>query len=235
MTENDNILIDMYLNGKLTDDEKKLFEIRLSKDEFLRRDLNLIKDIQFAVTSESDTLRKKVKVIFNQKSFSYKKGSLIAALSIIGIIFYFSIKHLTKHNPDILYAEYFEAYPDNITNRNETKTNTLSILLQNYNSGHFNEIVLKDYYKNSKAQSDTFNFFLANALMVKEDFTEAINIFNNSISENSIYYTQSKWYLALSYLKIGNIDLAKKLFKEISKTSQDKIYVQKSKQILANL
>jgi|GEM_PF-5366628 len=237
MTENEDILIQKYLNGELNADQELEFRNALLKDERLRRNLELIKNVQHAIKNDPSEFKEKVKHIFTKKQNHYIiKWSLFTILTIL--IFFFIYKTKIDRQPldhSKIYAEYFEPYPDNITTRNEGDNTKLAKLLAAYSENDYQLINFEELLLNYETHSDTIIFFLANALMVEKRYIEAQTILEKSDFKQSIYQIQSQYYLGLIYLKLGDISKARDIFLKLSNNPSNQNYALKSKIILTKL
>lgn len=82
-------------------------------------------------------------------------------------------------------------------------------------------------------QNDTLYLYQANALLKADKATEAIAVLDR-IAPTSVNKNEAKWYLAMAYLKLKNIDKTKEILRGLS-TEGNKGYQAKSKDLLERL
>lgn len=131
----------------------------------------------------------------------------IAALfaGLIGLTFVIYYLFTLQQNYEDLFAQNFEPYIDIITERGDMKTNEglNKVISEYYNKKEYNtaNTLFSKLYQSDKS-NDSIAFYYANSSLAVGDYNKAIELFKMIIEDSkSIFYEQSMWYLALSYLK----------------------------------
>lgn len=150
----------------------------------------------------------------------------------IGVLFYLSWHG--KPNLEELYASNFNPYTD-IVSDNGTKSGTpipedIEKKIEQkafyyYNNQMFDSalVIFRNLVAN-KPESDTLSFYLANtALASNAPPDEAVRLLVDLTNRtSSAFYTQSRWYLVLAYIKINKPDEAIKELEVLDTTTDYK-------------
>lgn len=204
--------IDHYLEGSLSDEEKDAFELKMSKNPELRKEVALQRSIIRAVRNErlEKVILKEEKNIKKQKhtrKLVISFGSLAIAASVAG---FFYISQLNQY--ENLAEKYYESYTFTpLPSRGED-----SLYLTGADSVFFN------------ALQDIENDKISSAIDKLENL-------KNSEPEMLAATEQSvNWYLALAYLKKGKKNKARAVLQEIEKSMNNE-YIQKAKDLIKEL
>lgn len=147
---------------------------------------------------------------FNTKTINLKYQWIKMAAVFLGLIavavslyLYFSG---ASQNYQRLYAQNFDPYMDVITERSNASStfDTLfnAILAEHYNKGDYDGAnpLFENLYKPGNT-GDTLLFYYGVSSLASSNYEKAIHLFNElSFFKESIFYEQSRWYLALAYL-----------------------------------
>jgi hypothetical protein len=204
--------IDRYLEGSLSDEEKKNFELKMSEDPEFLKEVELQRSIIRAVRNENleKIIRKEEEKIKKQKNIRklfISFGSLAIAASVAG---FFYIGHLNQY--DTLAGEYYESY---------TYTPFPSRGEENAYLTEADSIFLN-------ALQDIENDKISSAI------TSLENLKNSEPEMLAATEQAVNWYLSLAYLKKGKKNKAKVLLQEIEKSTNNE-YIQKAKDLLKEL
>ena len=218
MTKED--LITAYFEGTLSQEDQRTFEDLLKRDMEFLKEFQFQKELQSALQNEE---RRKTKIFLNSlENTSSNKGTKIgrlvpwfAAASIVilvGLGSWFYFFNSPKINTQELYAAYYKPY-ENIVHPLERGKQ-----LEDLESRAFLAYELEDYqlafelFKElGQQKNDSYiAFYNAIVLMQLGNFDEAISLFNGYIQNDSLLNDRAHWYLALCYLKLNDLEKAKK-------------------------
>ena len=214
-------LINGYLEGTLTPEEKLLFDTLIETDPSFADAVRFEEKTKIAITLESrNELKSKLQLLEkNSKKNNSKSWIFIAASAIIllGIsLFYINQTPST----DTLFADYFEPYPNvesPIVRGGSSKT---------VKEEAFATYELGDYPKASEMFSELSKitdeqyapFYNAVSLMMINKIEDASSIFTN-ISWNKEFQGKADWYQSLCQIKLHQLEEAKSTLKKIIKNN----------------
>ncbi|HBF88634.1 MAG TPA: hypothetical protein DDX39_08335 [Bacteroidales bacterium] len=220
-SEEITILIESYLDGELSEQEKQEFEQKLKTDKELTNELMLHKAIRSAIgDKEYIDLREKLEKIkheYHEKAKVKKKKKQIAAYSISTLIsviiastFIFYDKSYTY---DELYDKYYEHYDAGTITRGEVKPTKeiYTNALRTYDNGNYTEaITLLEQITDTSAFYPSKEYFTALSYMELKNYSEAIKHFEQvQNSKQCIYSDNATWYTGLCYLKTNQTEKSK--------------------------
>jgi len=259
-TEKENIdLIERYLDENLSPDELDLFREKLNSDRefnklFFEMD-RLVQGIKLSAgkTSIEEKLANLEKALPFQKSiredaeetpviilWSYVKQYKVAVAAVFALIFattfVFTIGDFTT-DPGKLYASYFVPFenyglgPQRSAEKVDLNIEEEALLY--YDQGNYEKAL--EIFKQLDPETITSGtrLYIGNTYMAVNDIENAKVLFNKIIENNTGFTHQTKWYLALCYLKEGNIDEAVPLLREVEK--QGKYKKEEASKILAKI
>ena len=174
----------------------------------------------------------------HKQTYNRKWLYVAASIAAVLVISFFVLRYFTIHGEDKdLFAQYYTPYHfateqnrsgDSIIEMNlETAANLYNQSSYTRASEIINEVLKKDS-ENVKA-----HFLSGLILMEKKNFTVASAEFEHIISDFDTYRIESKWYLALCYLKLDKSAEAKGLFTELSASGN--YYQKRAGEILKDL
>lgn len=133
-----------------------------------------------------------------------KLAAIFLGLIVISAVFYYLFYYQRGYQQ--LFAENFKPYDDVITERGmmttECDTMLNMLITEYYNSGRYDsaEILFSKLYSSDKS-NDSLLFYYGNTCLATGNYAKAIQLLKElSFIKKSIFYHQSRWYLALSYL-----------------------------------
>ena len=214
LKDTDYNLIDKYIQGKLTAEERKYFVTR-QKDTDFQKELDWRKD-GLAVFKKNGRLELKNRLKELDKEIVKKQEktalqlaktttisvrswlSIAAGLSIIIAMFWWW--NTQPYNTDELFAQYYEPFPNVVAPlvKSETSSTEYEIAFQSYEQGNYEQAV--DLL--TKIESEEGQFYLGLAYLGQENATKAIShLVSTAKQPTNRFYQASQWYLALAYLK----------------------------------
>jgi tetratricopeptide (TPR) repeat protein len=246
MNENKH-LISKYLAGELDAISAVRFEEYLRKNESLRKELQLYKEIDEALAdTEVMELRMQLREMHTQLSPEtygstkprYRRATRIAVAASLLVLLGFSTINLLRFNSNQnLLDKYYQPYEVTSTNRSGSSEadRVLRNALEKYQAHEYGEAVVlfeKVLEKNpeqmgTQLYSGISNFEIAEYQKAGKSFTKVIE------HNDNLYIEQAKWYLGFCYLKTEEKDKAIKQFSEIAKSNS--FYNEKAKAILKKL
>lgn len=173
------------------------------------------------------------------KNTIYKKLLMQISAAAAIIIFALGIWSIIgpKNTPGELYAAYYQPYNviDGQTRSLEQEVNSkFKEGVKLYKSGNYSQaaLIFKDLLNIDNGASK-IKLLYGISQMEQENYNLAIFSFKEIIAANGDYLIESKWYLAMCYLRLDDINSAKVILKELSKIPG--IYKSKSLDLLEEL
>jgi len=254
---NDIQLIEKFLEGKMSDEEKKEFEKKLNVDKSLNAmmtDMNLlVEGIKMSAAQSSKEEKSDRLKFFNEindiekNAFEISSPAakivpmyrrpwvLSAAASVILLVtvtFYF-MREQTPIN-EKLYTAYFEPFdsPGSGLTRGNSEVTLKTEAYEAYDNGNY-KVAAQLFEQIIKEKEDPIaQLCLGNSYLAQNDFPKAEKIFTDMVTKRTELITQANWYLALTYLKENKMERAKATLWEISKSST---YGEKARKLLKEL
>ena len=211
--------IDKYLNGQMNPQSEKEFERKLKEDKQLKKEFELHKEINYAIQEDEiielrDKLedcssgKSKRKIRLNRTDLLSIAASLTLFLA-VGLLMLF---HNQLTDPDDLYASYFEPYPSIYSQRSVGGNTSLGKIKEKafltYEKENWRDS--KSYFSEllEKHPGNIEYTFYLGVLNLKLDKTnKALEQFQGILQKDDpLFEGQANWYLALSYLKNGDIE-----------------------------
>ncbi|MEM7297553.1 MAG: hypothetical protein AAF391_04730 [Bacteroidota bacterium] len=225
-------LRDKYLQGKLSESERKSFEEGLSKEE--RSELAFELGVREGLEED---LRKELRETVS--GFEEKKGKTrrlnpvyvsIAATVVIAasLLFYFS------GNSQSLFDQYYEVYPNYelTTVRGEEDLSSREKAYRSYDMGDYAGGIAAFNELDSMVGADYF--FRGMCFIQVQSYEEAIlDLSNKMLSVDKDYSEAARWYTALIHLKMKNDDKALPLLRTLSNGNSE--FAQTSSELLSML
>lgn len=228
MNDTDFNLIENYCNGTLKPNELAEIELRMAKDrEFaealkIRQSMdNLLlfqeknKEIQPKLTQLGDqyfkeSTKKEIKIVRVNR---WRMLSAVAAIFILlGVVTW-----LYQPNPT-LYEQFAIHEPIHLVERNGENAEILLKAEEIFNRGDYEEAyqIFGRLLENSKNNSQYLIVYGISTLEL-DKLEEAKAIFTKIASGESAFKEEGKWYLAMCYLKEGDLGEVRSILKSISK------------------
>lgn len=221
-------LIDKYIRGTITDEEKPLLETLITKDPDIQNEINFLSDLKVVAKIEDRDNLKKLLTETEEKlkhsdakaiPFIKKPQLWIVAASVLLIT---GIGITTLINPfatstDQLYADNFEPYKNVVTPsvRSEDIIDLEKKAFLDYESGYYKKASTQFAELYKEKPKSYFLLYQANCLMALNAINQAIPLLEKQINDDSPLAVRGKWYLSLAYLKEGNKKKAKILLIEV--------------------
>lgn len=223
-------MIHDYLDGSLNPSEKEAFEAAMEKDEMLRNEVNLHREVDAAL-AETDILRlrSKLKKMHVKASAPDNGGRILrlkprqaiaavaaVALLLVASAWIFTLMNQTSLSSEEIYDMYYQPDDAVMVMRSGTSGSEEAMLmeaLRKYERNDF-EGALKLLKKDNS--NLMVHFYSGLAYMEIEHFNEAIRSFQNILDDQqNLFVEQALWYQGLCYIKTGRTDKAKEVFGEL--------------------
>ena len=223
--------ISKYLGGEMDAQSEKEFEQKLLNDKDLRNEFELQKGIQNALSEEDvmelrDDLEQYEPPAKGGKKNQLRWSDSLAAAAFITLLIGIGmlwIYHSQITKPDELYASYFEPYPSIYSQRSVNKDSEQGTLKrkaflayekENWEKAidHFDKLLL---LQPEKAE---YAFYAAILDLKLNNAYRAIKRFQTVLKkEDPLLEDQTIWYIALAYLKEGNVEESEEYLQQIIK------------------
>ena len=240
MEEKHTILFEGYLQGNLSEDQRKGFEIKLIEDSGFASDFETYKLMHLFLENKFSEERKELKKTLHAikkehfskpldtsenitKVFKLKPWHYSIAAS---ILLFFGI-YMFNFNNGVSYSDY--AFSNTIslvernTNKGLRKNAETSFNKKNYTEAifYFNQILEEE------PTSSEVLFYKGVALVEINKFEDADMAFSKLQKSNNVFKNQALFYSALSMLKQKDFKACKRILKTIPETAEDYTKAQK--------
>jgi tetratricopeptide (TPR) repeat protein len=229
MNERDMELIERYLKGELSVEEKQQAEHRIATDAGFRQRLEIFSEYRQMHDSKLASFRQLLEEVQQEHREEQRPGrkywlmaASVSVLCLLAAIFYFVQGPAAE--PEALYAQYFEVPADNLSIRgDEDEQTVLNEAMSYYNNQQF-EQASQDFgqWLRQYGESAPVLFYAAMSHMALEEMPQAIEQLEKITQEPTVaaeYRRPAQWYLALAYLHVGRQDRAKTLLEDLKNTS----------------
>ena len=242
-------LVDRYLHGDMSADERVDFEHRLKEDPELEELLNIQKDIDevildrealdFASTLDAayDTYKKSRKSISRHKQVYRLAGIAAMLLVFLGIGFVIRQQSVKLPLNQAIVKKYYRPYevPVNYRSAEGTVDATFRLAVEKYNDKQYSEAirlfeqVLKedDTRMDANLMNGLSNFEIKNYKRADSSFRRIIK------HRDNLYIQQAQWYLGFCFLMTNQDEKAVKLYRKI--VDEKGFYSKKAEKILKKL
>jgi tetratricopeptide (TPR) repeat protein len=243
---NDIDWIDGYLGSSLSEEKRQWVEMRLeSEPEFKLKFLSqkqLAQGIRYAHLAEKleqlRLLESGLKKNYNEKKevkmTAWVPYAVAASILISFGVWFFLVRETIPLN-EKLYARHFEPFdsPGSGLTRGSDDSITLKVRAYvEYDKGNYAGAAKLFEQFLDKNDDPIAHLCLGNAYMANGDLAKAEENFQHMLKEHNDLVTQTKWYLALTYMKQGKLERTKATLWEISKSST---YGEKAKRLIKDL
>jgi hypothetical protein len=212
--------------------EKHLIDCEICSD--VLEGLCRVKDLQ-KMDSIVNSINEKVKRRIDRKQKSQNKivKYIVISAACLSTFFIFNLFNSEKSIADRVFDTHFSLYPNLFPIQRGDDQNSLFIKgMQAYESSNLTEA--KSYLtqvKKTEENYDIASFYLAVIYLKEDNLQQAKPLFQNTIDKkNEVLIIPSKWYLALTYLRLNEIELMNTVLQDLQNSNS--IYSNPSKEIL---
>jgi tetratricopeptide (TPR) repeat protein len=219
-----------YLEEGLSEKEKNAIERELSDDPFFADSVEGLqdwkKDTGKDITSLENELETRVDNIPAKKNiFRMPVFRMLLVAACLFVICFLALDHLfeKRQTTEQLFATYFKplTHPDMIVRGEEDLTEKKeSMAVRSYEAENYKQAIF--YYKQlleTQPENEKHKLFLGIAFLANHQPEQAIEILNRSFTQETRYENDRNWYLALSYLRLNNLDAARPILEQLSSAS----------------
>jgi TolA-binding protein len=238
--------IERYNAGEMDHVERKWFEKELGGNETLQKEVNFRKRVDNSlIQHDLISLRNKLSVLernrkekaltsSGKKTAGIRFAAAVAALLVIGSL-YILISGNNSH--ESLYKKNFEVYGINAASRSEDVAINAEFksALRRFSELDYAGAAasLGNYLKSNPSNMEA-QFICGVSEMENQNFTGAIASLGKVIEQNdNLYLDKAQWYIALCYLKTGNINEMNRHLDAIM--NSESIYKVKAKRLLRKI
>lgn len=236
--ENRRNQIDRYVNGEMTTSEVNVFEQRMRENGALAEEVLLHRDVLVGMNQYFNLdLKKKLQeeeARLKKKPVNVFKWVGIAA-SIVLIIAAYFVFFTGQTDPQQLYAQYYQPYPNIVAPAQRSDDNTANQGLSLYEAGNYTEALKFFNQQISEGKDDAYLLFYAGIASLNTNAeASAIEYFEKVVNrQDATFASPAQWYLGLTYLKLEQKRDAVQIFEEIKASEND--YSQRASDVLENL
>jgi tetratricopeptide (TPR) repeat protein len=238
--------IEKYIAGEMSNTERRWFEKELEGSEILRKEVELRKKTELILRNMDHlSLRGKLSEIERERAYPGKKvrkgvpaylkyAAVISLIVAIGTLTYQPWSGMS--NEEVV-SKYYRSYePPTARRSGGAETNTMfSMALELYNAQNYDKAaqlfskVIENNPKDMQSMllNGVANFETSNYPQAKQSFNKVID------DNNNLFIDQAEWYLALCFIKTGEIEKAKIRLTAIK--AGEGIYRSEAKDILRKL
>jgi tetratricopeptide (TPR) repeat protein len=215
-------IIDDYLNGKLSDEEKKEIERQIVKDKVFAKEFSFMLLSKKAAKQEADILRKKefeslksgIELQKGNNKFLNKRVYTWVAAASIALIAGFFLIFNNNESPERMAQNYIDKNLATLPVLMGNEEDSLQKAINFYNKKAYTEASII-FEKLSKHNAKAMEYYGLNALQLNQ-YEKAITIFEQ-LSTNETYKNRAKLLLALSHFKKGENEKCYEILKSINR------------------
>jgi tetratricopeptide (TPR) repeat protein len=241
MNPDKEILIEKYFEKQLSANEKQLFDEALKNDEDFKTAFEFEKDVKDGIHFlERDSLKKMLKG-FEEKPqkkiipFSNWLWLGAAAMLIIGISIWLYPDN--QANSDELYLSYYQSYPNVVAPivRGENIQDEKQKAFEAYEQEKYQTSQTLFHQIFEKNKEEYAVFYEAQSYFALGETQKGIQLLENFNFSDGKYpfKTQQRWYLALGYLKLKDLEKTKQYLQTL--TVYDNPQKENAKKLLESL
>jgi predicted Zn-dependent protease len=236
---NEEVLIEKYFEGTLTQDEQTAFNELLKTNKAFANEVTLQQQLKTAITiqerAKTKNFLKNIDTSQSQKVSSFKW--LYAAAAILLIVLSGIWVFTQKPDGKELFAAYYQPYPNTIApivrGENNTIKDSVYIAFAAYENKEYTVASAQFNALYNSTGKSYFKIYEAVCLLALDKSQEAIQILTKNIYEEEDTQIIKNWYLALAYIKQNNFANAKPLLQQVVAT--ENIVQQPAQKLLEKL
>lgn len=201
--------IENYLQGKMTDIEKKEFESELENNPEMKKEVAIQKELQLSI--EAGGLKESLNEIHNAVIGETKqsKTNWFAIAAGIAILIAASVWILNfQSNTDALFAEYSTVDPGLPVPMSASVDYTFHDAMVDYKAEKYDKAIEKWTALSAETPDNlTITYYIGASFFNQEKYAEAIPYFEKVMMDSdSKFQAKAQWYTVLSWLKTENTE-----------------------------
>jgi len=209
---NKEALVERYFSGQISQEDFLLLETLLENDGEFKKDFYAQLEVRQTIAHEKNAPLKKRLDRLENKAESMTRWYPYAAAIIILIglgFFYFN----AQPDPQELYAEYFEAYPNVVAplvrENTDQGEDDMALAFRHYDAGDYAGAASLFQTLYQRTNKDYAFFYHSVSLMAAGETNAAISALEqHDWNDPQTHQTNSHWYLGLGHLKLENKEKA---------------------------
>ncbi len=242
--KNQNELIEKYIDGELSPEERQEVEKLIEQDEQFSQEFQLRLNVNHAIM-ENDVMKLRENLEEICRNSNQQKGTIIrrlyerkwhlvaASTTILVVIGSFVLSEFNTPTPEQLFNKHykFETCIEGERGNSSSMDVNIKTALTHYNNSEFTEAIkiLKNYEDNILSK-----FYLGLSYVETKKYSKAIRCFQYVLDDNNnLFLEQSRWYKGLCFLKLNKKVEAKFVFEKI--IEEKELYKDKAAEILKSL
>ncbi|MEQ8244131.1 hypothetical protein [Fulvivirga sp.] len=226
MTPKEQIeLFDNFINGNLSGDEKLAFENRLNndlklKEEFDEYRLIIAGIVEHGAKGLKEKLKEREEYYRRSRTNAKMYYKIAAAILLVMVSTFLILKYAYSPNLASLYLKYYEPYPNIVDPLDRTGNSEVLSAYQLYELGKYNETIEKLSAIPDNIIKPSSLFYLGQAYMATSELEKALDCFQK-IEDSSNYYQIAQWHIALTFLKLNDVEQVEKQLETIIEQKGD--------------
>lgn len=232
--EKDIELIENYLAGHLSDDDRLAVEERIAAEPEFASRFEIIKGSYIALNPEVQALENDLQSIYQDfKKASTSGGwrmsyTIAASVLVITLAFLGYFLWVQNPGPESLYISYLEIPANNIATRGEAGKEALIRGMEAYDQQDYQLALdqLQEVLKDQPTHDGAIFYSGICQLTLAQDQNALDSFKSFDRLTSSEYYTPAQWYLGLVYLKMEDIQSAKQVLTKLQQSGNGKYAVQ---------
>ena len=232
--EKDIELIENYLAGNLSEDDKIKVEARLAAEPVFADRFEIVKGSYVALDPEVQALENDLQSIYQdfQKApapRAWRMGYAIAAsVLVLTLAFLGYFLWVQNPSPEALYISYLEIPANNIATRGAATDDALKLGMEAYDQQDYQLALdrLQEVLQSQPSHEGAIFYSGICQLLLGQDQNALVSLKSFEQMTSSEYYSPAQWYLGLTYLKIDDTQSAGKVLTKLQQSGKGKYAVQ---------
>jgi len=236
--KNESLIVKFFENA-LSEEERQAFDALMTSDENFRKEVALRQELQEVITlDDRETLKQELQALEQPKT-SKKPWLLPVAASVVillGVSSFWFFGNQAQSTED-LFNSHFEPYRNVVQpiERGDSSASPRVNAFKAYEQGNYTE-ALNGFNELIKTDNDpTIKFYKANTLLKTGNTEKAIVLLESNMKQTDSLAEKHHWYLALAYIKNGNLEAAKTQLNLLLNNPDSEYKKIESKQLLKHL
>lgn len=225
MEETNTLLIERYFREELSEEELALFNKRMQEDSSFAQAVELERTIVSAIQSKKETqLQHRLnkiheeeiaKVSTTTKQLPRRRNWLAAAsvAALLGIALFFLIPS-SSPTPQELYATHYQPPSFEIARTGQDLNPLLDAAQKAYNQHEYKKTITPLETLLDSQYNEKYALVLGASYLATNQYEQALATFQQAQQQTNLK-DDATWYLAMTYLKKGEIDLAKQALEKL--------------------
>lgn len=229
--------IEQYLEGKLPQAEQEALEAEMKADPALQKEVASVRDLirgieraeekAFAqqlkawegkIQAEKSKPKGKIRMLRSQNRLLRMAAAFMILIAVVFLLL------PGESDPQELFAQHFQPYPDKLTTMGEGPVELDQDLakqaMASYNAGAYAEALpLLQSLRQQAPDISLLKLYLGIAALQSGQQELARQSLASLAESNTAYQAEAQWYLALSYLKAGEASAAQEQLQAIGQNA----------------